>query len=107
MKKGTIIGLSVGGVFVLLLAAFGIFAAGVGKEASSMDEKMKQDLSQHMALEDVKKQLMDQSYEVNVTGTQIDANGPSHSFIVYSTHLTLKLDFNAEGHMTGYRLDKA
>jgi len=107
MKKGTIIGLSVGGLVVILLGSFGLFAMGVAKEGSKMDEAMKQDLSQHIALEDVKKQLTDQSWTVTGSGNQLLADGPTHSFLVVSTHLTLKLDFNADGKMTGYHLDKA
>ena len=107
MKKGTVVGLGIGGVVLLLLISFGVFAAGVAQEASRMDDAMKQDLSQHMALEDVKKQLSAQSYEITSSGTAFEANGPAHSFAVYSTHLNLKLDFNSEGKMSGYRLDRA
>jgi hypothetical protein len=107
MTRGTIIGLSVGGIALLLFASFGLFAASVGKEASKMDDAMKQDLSKHLALDDVKKQLTDESYQITGTGPEMDATGPTHSFVVYSTHLTLKLDFNSDGKMTGYHLDRA
>jgi hypothetical protein len=106
MKKGQIIGLVVGVFVLLVLVSFGMFASGVAKEASKMDESLKQDLSQHLSFADVQKQLTDESFTTTGTGAELDAEGRTHTFIFYSTHLTLKINFNPDGKMTGYHLDR-
>ena len=68
---------------------------------------MKQDMTAKTSLEDVKKQLADEHYEVTGGIPTLEATGPVHSLIVYQTHLTLKIDFTPEGKMNGYHLDRA
>jgi hypothetical protein len=106
MNKRLIGGIVTG---VLLLALIGVAAtaAGVGSEASKMDTMLKTDVTQHTQKDAVKKQLADAGYTIEQESPNIKATGPNHSLVVYSTHLTLDLGFDANGGLNSYHLERA
>ncbi len=106
MKKGWIIG-GVCGFFFLILLAVAIVAAGVGKEASVMDTLMKNDLSVKKTVAEVQKQLADNGYTIEQQAPNLKAVGPKHSLLVYSTNLTLEVNFDEAGKVHGYHLDRS
>lgn len=71
-----------------------------------MDDALKADLSRHLSLSEVKQELTGDAYTVSGSGAELNAVGPDHSFVVYSTHLTLKLTFDSDQRLTGYHLDR-
>lgn len=105
MNKWAIIGI-IGGLFLLILIGVAATAASIGGEASRLDNLMKQDMTAKSSVDDVKKQLAEEHYEVTGGVPTLDAVGPVHSLVVYQTHLTLKIDFTPEGKMNGYHLDR-
>lgn len=105
MNKWMIGGI-IGGVILLVAIGFGVTAAGVAGEASRVHDLMEKDMTAKPTLDEVKKQLADEHYEVTGDLPTINATGPNHSMIVYQTHLTLRIEFNSEGKMNGYHLDR-
>jgi hypothetical protein len=106
MNKGLIFGI-VGGLVVIIVAWVAIVAANVGGEASKMDSMLKDDIKQHKAVDEVKKQLTDAGYTIEGAAPNFKATGPKHSLVVYTTWLTLDLGFDADGTIHSYHLDRA
>jgi len=103
-KKGILIG--VVAVVVLFLIAFGMQAMAMNGENSSLETMLKAELASHALVDDVQQKLTAMSYQVktNPDGS-LDATGPSHSVIVYSSRITAHVTFNQDKQNTGYKID--
>ena len=107
MSKKAGIWLGVVVVLVILIAWVGITAAGIGGEASRADAFLKDATVNHMAQADVSQQLKDMGFQMSDSAGASTGTGPTHSLIVYSTHLTVNLTFDKDGKTTSYHLDKS
>jgi hypothetical protein len=106
MKKWqivTIICVVIGAVLLSVVA----LAASVGSEASKMDKLLKDDMTKHASLSDVKSQLAEAGYTIDSEAPTLKATGPKHSMIFYTTWLYVNITFDQVGTMTGYHLDRA
>ena len=98
-------------ITAVVLICFGIVVsmiAGIASEASTLDTMLKKDVSDHVALDQVKKKISDMSFEVatNSSPTEIDATGPRHSSIIFHTWLQLKVTANQDGATNSFHFDR-
>jgi len=99
---------SVAGLLAICLLWVVVAAAGIGGEASKADQYLKDQMTAHAPLADMKTHLSDMGFQFDSSSspTELTATGPHHLAVVYSTWLTLKLTGNEEGKVTGYHLDR-
>jgi hypothetical protein len=97
----------IGGLVLLVGCAVAYLAATVGSEAGKMDAMLKADLSVHKPIGDIKKELTDAGYSIDQESPTLKATGPKHSLVVYTTWLTIELDFDRSGVISSYHLDRA
>jgi len=107
MKKGTIIIVSVSVVLLILVAGFVNVAVGLAGEGGKLDGQLKQDLTAHAAIADVKNQLTSEQYTFKESLTGLSATGPVHGFLGYQSSLVLNLTFDSDGQMTAYHMDRS
>ena len=105
MKKAGI-GIGIGVVVLGLLAWFAIVAAGVAGEASQVDQVLKDSMNQHMMQAQLSQKLSSMGFKMTDGPEKSTGDGPTHSMLIYSTHLTVQLTFDADGKNTGYHLDR-
>jgi len=107
MDKKRLIGMIVGAVVLIAVILVVIMAIGLGGEASKLDAMLKQDVTSHASVDDVKKQLTDLGYQIgSSSATEISATGPHHSAIIYSSWLALTVTFNSEGKAVAEHFDR-
>lgn len=104
-KAGTWIGVAV--VLVILVAWVGMTVAAVAGEASTADAFLKNATATRMPQADVSQKLKDMGFTMTDSAGSSTGNGPTHSLLVYSTHLTVNLTFDKDGKATAYHLDKS
>lgn len=99
---------SVVGLISICLIWVIIAAAGIGGEASKVDQYLKDQINAHAPLADMKAHLSQMGYEFDPTSspTEMNAKGKHYLAVVYNTWLTIKLSGNEEGKATGYHLDR-
>lgn len=107
MSKKAGIGLGIGVVFVILIAWILITVSAVAGEASKADAFLKDATANHMPQADVSQKLKDMGFQMTDSPGASTGNGPTHSLLVYSTHLTVNLTFDKDGKATSYHLDKS
>jgi hypothetical protein len=96
----------VGGVVLLILVWVGVTAAGVASEASKMEALLKDQMKQHVDVATLKAKLAGEGYTVTTDGPPLKADGPRRSLLVTSVGLTLSAEFDGDGKMKGYHLDR-
>jgi len=107
MSKKAGIWLGVVVVFVILIAWVGITVSAVAGEASRADAFLKDATANHMAQADVSQKLKDMGFEMSDSPGTSTGTGPTHSLLVYSTHLTVNLTYDKDGKAHSYHLDKS
>ena len=107
MSKKAGIWIGVVAVLVILIAWVGITVAGVAGEASKADSFLTDAIASHMPQADVSQKLKDMGFEMSDSPGASTGTGPTHSLIVYSTHLTVNLTYDKDGKATSYHLDKS
>src|SRR5438105_5717757 len=95
-KKGGI-WLGIGLVLVILIVWVGMTVSAVAGEASKADAFLKEATANHMPQSEVSQKLKDMGFEMTDSPGTSTGNGPSHSLLVYSTHLTVNLTFDKDG----------
>lgn len=102
---GKKIGLGVGAVILLFVIWFGVVAAGMGGEASKAHDML--EAAQKTATQqELDQKLKDLGFTVTDSPNQIDAVGPNHGVLFYSSQLTVKATFGEDGKCNSYHLDK-
>lgn len=108
MSTKKIVGLSVSAVVVIFVILLVIMASGLGGEASKLDSMLKQDVTTHVSMDEVKKQLTEMGYTIGAgSETEINATGPHHSAIVYSSWLVVNVTAGPDGKATAEHFDRA
>lgn len=108
MSTKKIVGISVSVVVVIFVILLVIMASGLGGEASKLDSMLKQDVTTHVSLDEVKKQLTDMGYELGTgSATEINAVGPHHSAIIYSSWLVVNVTAGPDGKVDAEHFDRA
>lgn len=104
-KAGIWLGIAV--VLVILIAWVGITVAAVAGEASTADAFLTNATTTHMAQADVSQKLKEMGFTMSDSSGSSTGNGPTHSLLVYSTHLTVNITYDKDGKTTSYHLDKS
>jgi hypothetical protein len=94
-------------VFVILIAWIGITVSAVAGEASTADAFLTNATVNHMPQAEVSQKLKEMGFQMSDSPGTSTGNGPNHSLLVYSTHLTVNLTFDKDGKATSYHLDKS
>lgn len=105
MNKKVVAGV-VSGLVVLVMVWVGVVAAQVGSEASALHDMLESKLHAKATRDDLQASLTSKGFSVEPGATFV-ATGPKHSMLVYTTWLTVKAEFSAEGTMTSYHMDRA
>jgi hypothetical protein len=94
------------GIAVVLIA---VVAAGVGGEASDLNGFLKDAVSTHQPIDQVRQKLTSTGYRLDAGAptSRLTGTGPHHSAIVYSTWLTVNVDFNQDQKTTGFQIERA
>ena len=107
MSKKAGIGIGIGLALVILIVWIGITASAISGEASKADALLKEAVANHMAQPELSQKLKDMGFEMSDQPEASTGNGPVHSLLVYSTHLTVNLTFDKDGKANSYHLDRA
>jgi hypothetical protein len=107
MSKKAAIWLGISVVLVILIAWVGMTVSAVSGESSKADAFLKDAVANHMPQAEVSQNLKDMGFEMTDTPGSSTGNGPTHSLLVYSTHLVVNLTYDAEGKAHSYHLDKS
>ncbi len=81
-------------------------AMSVGNEASAADKLLKQTLNQHLTQPEIDAKLHNLGFAMSDSPASSKGVGPTHSVLLYSTHLTVDLEFDAQGKNTSYHIDR-
>jgi hypothetical protein len=99
-------------LFGSLIVAWSV--AGVAIEVNRIDSMLRTAVNTHTQIEVMKKKIADAGYDIEdepsalkFMAPTITATGPTHSVLVYSTHLTVTLGFDLKGRLTSYHLERA
>ncbi len=109
MNTKRIVLFSILGLVAIAVIVVAVVAAGVGSEASSLNNYLTQAVNSHAPLDEVKQKLASTGVQIdpNVTPQQLTGVGPHHSAVVYSTWLTVHVNFNTDQKANGFQLDRA
>jgi hypothetical protein len=104
-KAGIWIGASV--VLVILIAWAGMTVSAISGESNTADTFLKEAVASHMPQADVSQKLKDMGFTMTDSPGTSTGTGPTHSLVVYSTHLVVNLTYDADGKANSYHLDKS
>ena len=104
-KAGIWIGVVV--VVVILLVWVGTTAAGMASESSTADSYLKGAIANHTTQQEISQKLTGMGFQMNDSKGSSTGTGPTHSLLVYSTHLVVNLTFDQDGKAMSYHLDKS
>lgn len=93
---------------VVLLAALGaIVGLGASSEGSKLKDVLGQDVAKGMTYDDVKKQLTDMGCDLSEsTPTELKGMGASHSMLVFSARVAVRVGFDKDGKANSYEVGK-
>ena len=103
-KRWVVVGISA--LLLLLVILVATVAAGVGGEASTLNDQLKKDVADKADKAVAMGQIKQLGFESADSGSEITATGPRHSAIIYSTWLTVQVTLNEEGKTTGFKIDR-
>jgi hypothetical protein len=103
-KRWVAVGISA--LLLLLVILVANVAAGVGGEASTLNDQLKKDIADKADKAVAMGQIKQLGFESADSGSEITATGPRHSAIFYKTWLTVQVTLNAEGKTTGFKIDR-
>jgi hypothetical protein len=106
MSKKAGIGIGIGVVLLILIAWVGMTVSAVSGESSKADDFLKDAVASHMPQAELSQKLKDMGFEMTDSKGSSTGTGPTHSLVVYSTHLTVNLTFDQDGKANSYHLDK-
>lgn len=108
MGKSRVILWFVGAVVAIAVVLVGIVAVGVGGEASDLNSYLNNAVSSHEALAKVRQKLLDTGYSLPAGGdsAQLSGSGPHHSALLYSTWLTVKVEFDSDLKANAFQIQR-
>jgi archaellin len=109
MNPKRIVSFSVLGLVLIAIVLVAIVAAGVGGEASTLNSYLSQAVSSHAPLDEVKQKLASDGVQLDSGSAPLELSGkcPHHSAVVYSTWLTVHVQFTEDQRARGFQLDRA
>ena len=94
-------------VVVLALGAWvGMTFSAIMSDSSKAEEFLKGALANHTVQAEVSPKLREMGFEMTDSPGSSTGNGPTHSLLVYSSHVTVNLTFDKDSKLTAYHLDK-
>jgi len=103
-KRWIAVGLSTFLLIIVILVA--TVAASIGGEASTLNDQLNQDVKNKADRAVALGQIKQLGFETNESATEINATGPRHSAVVYSTWLTVQVTINDEGKTSGFKIER-
>ena|SRR5579885_3143929 len=106
MSKKAGIWIGVGVVLLILIVWIGMTASAISSEASAADSYLKGAVANKTPQAQVEQKLRDMGFTVTDSPGAAAGTGPTHSLLVYSTHLVANLTFDKDGNTHSYHLDR-
>jgi|SRR5579862_5285944 len=109
MNKKRIILFSVLGLVALAIVLVAVVAAGVGSEASTLNSYLNQAVTNHTPYDEVKQKLTSTGVQLDAAASpqELSGAGPHHSAVVYSTWLTVHVQFGDDQKARAFQIDRA
>jgi hypothetical protein len=107
MSKKAGIGIGISLVVVILIVWVGLTASAMGGESSAADSYLKAAIANKTPQAEVSNKLKEMGFTMTDSPGSSTGVGPTHSLVVYSTHLTVNLTFDKDGNTLSYHIDKS
>ena len=94
-------------VVVLILVWVGLTASAMASEGNTADTFLKGAVNTKMPQAEVEQKLRDMGFQMTDSPGAATGTGPTHSLLVYSSHLVVNLTYDQDGKTHSYHLDKS